>query len=115
MREHMYKSVEEFDFIVDSYVALMLHEGRPLSLPGLCLALGFSDKSTLYEYQERDDDWTHSVKRARQLVEAATVEAGYKGNAGMPVFILKNMGYSDRADVNISPVTVKIVGEDAGL
>ena len=64
---------EEFDLMVDLYVATCEEKKEPMTIPGLALFLGFADKSSLYHYQHRKP-FTDSVKRARTLIEEATVK-----------------------------------------
>ena len=59
--------------MVDFYVATCEVENEPLTIPGLTLFLGFADKSSLYQYQQREA-FTDSVKRARTLIEESTVK-----------------------------------------
>ena len=73
---------------------------------------GFVDKRSLYDYQGRDE-FTHSVKRARTLVEESTVKRSMGNNAAGAIFVLKNMGYSDRHSVQVDPIKIVISGVDA--
>lgn len=101
--------------MVDLYVADAEARNRPLTLPDLALFLGFCDKQSLYDYQE-NKEFTGSIKRARTLVEASMVRLSASGGAGGgPIFILKNMGYTDKQQVTVDPVTVIIQGKDALL
>ena len=105
---------EEFDMMVDLYVAACEEKKEPLTIPGLALFLGFSDKSSLYHYQKREA-FTDSVKRARTLIEESTVKRSMGSNAAGAIFMLKNMGYSDRQNVQVDPVQIVISGKDALL
>jgi len=109
-----FKTPEDFDLIVDLYVATCAEEKEPLTIPGLALFLGFADKSSLYHYQKRKA-FTGSVKRARTLIEESTVKRSMGSNAAGAIFMLKNMGYSDRQNVQVEPVQIVITGQDALL
>lgn len=110
-----FKTPEDFDMMVDLYVAECKEEKQVLTIPDLALYLGFCDRHSLYDYQAKEQ-FTSSVKRARTIVEAATARLSMSGGAGGgPIFILKNMGYTDRQQVTIDPVTVVISGKDALL
>ena len=57
--------------------------------------------------------FTHSVKRARTLVEESMVKRSMGNNAAGAIFVLKNMGYSDRHSVQVDPIKILISGVDA--
>ena len=109
-----FKTPEDFDLMVDLYVATCKEENEPLTIPGLTLFLGFADKSSLYHYQKRKT-FADSVKRARTLIEESTVKRSMGSNAAGAIFMLKNMGYTDRQNVKVDPVQVVITGKDALL
>ncbi len=68
------------------------------TITGLSLYLGFSARSTLYNYAKKKD-FDYIVKRAMLVVEQGYEEMFHKGsNAG--VFPLKNMGWSDKTEVS---------------
>jgi len=74
---------------------------KPYTVTGLALYLGFSDKSMLYEYQDRPE-FSHLIKRARMQVEM-----GYESNlhGSTPtgsIFALKNMGWKDKVETEHS-------------
>ena len=87
------------DDMVDGYIAECEVSEEPLTITGLALYLGFSDKCSLYDYQKKDE-FSHSIKRARTLVEN-----GYEkrlGEGAGSIFALKNFGWTDRQDLNLS-------------
>ncbi len=88
----------KLDKLVDAYISKCKSDDEPLTITGLALYLGFCDKSSLYDYQKKED-FTHSIKRARSLVEN-----GYEkrlGEGAGAIFALKNFGWTDRQDLNI--------------
>ena len=113
-RPAKFASPADFDQSVDLYVIACEEKDEPLTIPGLTLFLGFADKSSLYHYQKREA-FTDSVKRARTLIEEATVKRSMGSNAAGAIFMLKNMGYSDRQNVQVDPVQIVISGADALL
>lgn len=111
-RPRLISSPEEFDRLVDLYIAVCQDPEKPkaITLTGLVLALGFCSKDTLYEY-EKYPEFTDSVKRARLLVEQEYENRLIVGtNAAAPIFALKNFGWKDKtevvADVNLGFVDV---------
>ena len=91
-----------------------IEKKEPLTIPGLALFLGFVDKQSLYDYQNKDE-FSCSVKRARTLVEESMVKRSMANNAAGPIFVLKNMGYTDKQTVQVDPIKLVITGKDALL
>jgi len=72
---------------------------EPYLITGLALALGFNSRSQIYEYEARPE-FTSVIKSLRTRVEHS-YELGViteKGNPAGRIFIMKNMGYSDRCE-----------------
>lgn len=113
-RKPKFSTPEEFDEMVDQYVADCETQSAPMTLPGLALFLGFADKSSLYQYQKRPG-FEGSVRRARTLIEEYVVKRSLGRNAAGAIFLLKNMGYTDRQDPHSTAVQVVITGADARL
>lgn len=107
---------EVFDMLVDLYVLDCKENNRPLSIPGLCLALGFTGKTTFYQYGERDE-FKASVERAKSLIEQQYVENVTVGKADRGnIFLLKAVyKYEDRNVVEVAPMTINIDGKDSKL
>ena len=70
-----------------------------------------TDRNNLDDLHEKG--FTHSVKRARTLVEESMVKRSMGNNAAGAIFVLKNMGYSDRHSVQVDPIKIVISGVDA--
>lgn len=100
-RPRIFKSPEDFDNLVDSYVSMCkgAEPKEPITLTGLCLALGFCSKGTLFEYQNYPE-FSESVKRARLLVENEYEKRLGANNPTGSIFALKNMEWSDKLDLN---------------
>lgn len=100
-RPRIFSSPEEFDALVDNYVRMCKNAEpkEPITLTGLCLALGFCSKGTLFEYQNYPE-FSESVKRARLLVENAYEKRLGANNPTGSIFALKNMDWSDKVDLN---------------
>ena len=117
-RPRIINSPEEFDMLVDMYVAVCEEEKEPLTVTGLALYLGFNSKSTFYDYGTRDgfEEFSDSVKRARSIVENGYERSVAKGGGAGPIFLLKaSYGYKDVQQVEVAPITVTIEGMDAKL
>ena len=117
-RPRIIDSPEEFDGLVDMYVAECFAAEEPLTVTGLALYMGFCDKTTFYQYGKREgfENYYHSVKRARTIVEQGYERSAATGGGAGPIFLLKaSYGYRDVQSVEIAPITVNIEGKDSKL
>lgn len=92
---------EEFDAAVDAYVLKCNKLREPVTLSGLALALGYCERQALDEVAKRDG-FSLPVKRAKLLVEAAYERRLAGPNAAGPIFALKNFGWKDRQEHELS-------------
>lgn len=71
---------------------------EPPTLTGLALHLGFCDKKSLYDYQEKPD-FLHSIKRAISRVEKHhEIQIAYGDKCTGNIFALKNFGWKDKLE-----------------
>ena len=92
---------EEVQKLVDEYFDSLTGEVDkekfeiPPTITGLTLALGFSNKASLYDYSEKEE-FAHVIKTARTRIEHYSekqVALGEKCTGN--IFILKNMDWHD--------------------
>ena len=89
-----YKTKEQLEQAVNSY---FLSNDR-ITLSGLAIHLGI-DRQTLYNYK-KDDKFFDILKKARDKVEAYYEErAIYEDRPTGVIFALKNMGWSDKQEI----------------
>lgn len=100
-RPRLYQSPEDFDAKVDEYYHSCKATEEPITWTGLALYLGFSSRQSIDEYQEYEG-FSDSVKRAKLLVEWAYEKRVLGANAAGPIFVLKNMGWSDKQELSHS-------------
>lgn len=118
-RPRIYQNVEDLDKAIEDYFfpveydeiqenGVYVKKPRPErginkrpSLTGLTLALGFCDKSTVYDYQKRPE-FSHSIKRALAMVELFYEERLSEQNVAGSIFALKNFGWKDKTETEIS-------------
>ena len=91
---------EKFDALVDAYVSHCAEEHKPMTLTGLVLALGFSDKTSFYDY-ENYEGFSHSVKRARSFIELGYEMRLFEASCTGAIFALKNMGWKDKLEHDV--------------
>lgn len=119
-RPRIYDNVEELEKAIDEYFNIpevintpsicspteTMPTGRTVPNPkptvtGLALALGFADKTTLYEYRDRDE-FSYSIKRALTRIELYHEEGLCENNVTGRIFALKNMGWKDKIETEHS-------------
>lgn len=101
-RPRLIQTPEEFDARVDAYRDWCRENDEPILLTGMILALGLSSKESFYNY-EAYPGFLDSVKRARLLVEMEYEKRlNLAQSASGPIFALKNMGWTDRNETNLT-------------
>lgn len=86
-----------------------LAPGEPPTINGLALGLGFVDKWSLYEYQERPV-FTASIKKARTMIEKHH-ESRMSGTQQVTgsIFVLKNLaGWKEQSEQTVITKEYKI-------
>lgn len=79
-----------------------IRKPEPPTVTGLALHLGFADKSTLYDYKEKES-FSHSIKRAISRIEKhheIAIANGDKCTGN--IFALKNFGWVDRRETDLN-------------
>jgi hypothetical protein len=91
--------------IIDEYFTKCETEKQPVTLMGLCIALDIN-KDTFGEYMKGEGEHakiSDLIKRAHRRVEHAYEERGLKSNnPAFCIFVLKNMGWFDKTDIDIN-------------
>lgn len=112
-------SANEIDCVADEYFARCKAEEKPITITGLCLALDFTSRKVLMEYEDgRHDDvdpeFSNTIKRAKMKCENYAETQVFSGkNPAGAIFCLKNYGWSDKQEVEHSgEVGVKRVVSD---
>jgi hypothetical protein len=79
------------------------------SITGLSLSLGFADKTTLYEYRDRPE-FSYPIKTAITMIEQYHEEGLCENNVAGRIFALKNMGWKDQTQMDMTSGGEKING-----
>ncbi len=99
-RPRIVQTPEEFDALVEEYEALCQENECPVTFTGMAIHLGFASRRSFYDY-EKTEGFSHSVKRARLLVEAEYESRLHGPNVAGAIFALKNHGWSDKPQHNV--------------
>jgi len=120
-RPPKFKTPEEMQTLIDGYFSACDETKRPYTVPGLALAMGFSSRSSLFDYATRNaghEEFAATLKRAKLRIEAQRVEAlvSCRGNAAGMIFDLKNnFGWRDQQNVELTGADGGPVQIAAGL
>lgn len=102
-RPRIIESPAEMERLVEEYVTTCHEEEEPLTLTGMILHLGLSSRQSLDQYGERPE-FTESVKKAKLVIENQYERKLDRDKPAGAIFALKNMGWSDRREVEIRGV-----------
>jgi len=137
-RPPLFETPEELENIIEEYFASCIPEfekdaegnvlttskgypivkHNPYTLTGLALAIGFVSRQSIYDYEERNDQFSYIIKKARlrceNWVEKALLSGTIAPAAG--IFPLKNYGWKDVQEHQMTgkdgnDLTVKIQDE----
>lgn len=78
-----------------------IRDGEKPTVTGLCLALDFESKDTLYAYRDKEG-FSYSIKKALLIVENGYEKALRENQPTGSIFALKNMGWKDKQEVEQS-------------
>lgn len=90
-----FNSVKELQELIDKYFDEVPRD--EWTITGLALALD-TNRHTLNDYEKRDE-FSHSIKRAKAMVENSyEIDLKKNGRVGT-IFALKNFGWTDKQEV----------------
>ena len=106
-RPALFETAEEMEAKIDEYFeSTGWHHNEALNAPefihptvtGLALALGFCDRQSLYDYQDKPE-FSCLIKKARTKVEHNYENSLHSKTVTGAIFALKNMGWKDKSEV----------------
>ena len=110
-RPRKIKSVRQFEERAEAYFLECEAMEKPALLTGLILALGLCSREGLDEYGRRPE-FTDSVKRAKLRIEMEYEKALQGHSPTGAIFALKNLGWRDKQDVELSGgVNIKTIAD----
>ena len=108
----MFNSLEDLEASIESYFdnpptrIVVTNSGNSIeikcpTITGLALHLGFMDRQSIYDYQEKEE-YTCAIKKARLRIES-NYETNLSGGAPTgSIFALKNFGWKDKIEQELS-------------
>ena len=118
-RPPIYKTPDEMIPKIEEWAERVRSKEERPTVTGLCIALGFDSKDTLYNYRDKPG-FSYPIKRALLFVEN-----GYEGGLWTtsptgPIFALKNMGWKDKhetehsGEINLPTIKVEVISPNEG-
>ena len=83
------------------YILQCQEKKRPLTIAGMCYELGFETRQSFYAYEEKPE-FSYTVKRIRLFIESQYEENLSGTTPTGSIFALKNMGWKDKTEQEIS-------------
>ena len=105
-----YQTVEELQNGINKYFEECQQSDRPLTITGLCLALG-TTRELLVNYSNKEE-FSNTIKIAKEKIANYVEEQCLlvKNPAGA-IFLLKNHGFTDKQEIDHT-VTQKVITVD---
>jgi hypothetical protein len=82
-------------------------KGTHATISGLSFHLGFASRQSFYDYEDRQE-FSYTIKRLRTFIESCYENNLYSGAPAGAIFALKNMGWKDRVDTDLTTGGEKI-------
>lgn len=84
------------------------------TITGLCYYIGFESRQSFYDYESKPE-FSYTVKRARLFIEREYEEQLSVGNTIGAIFALKNMGWKDKTEMEITPTSAIRIIRDTNV
>lgn len=98
-RPRHYETPEAFEQKANEYFEQCKEESKRPLVTGLALFMGFSSRAELHGYMNYDG-FSNVVKKALTMVEMSYEQNLYSATPSGSIFALKNMGWSDKQEVD---------------
>lgn len=98
-RPMKYDTIEELQDAIDSYFDYIELKERKPTISGLAYELGFTSRQSIYDYANREDEFSYIIKRAVLYMESIIEEMLYSPNTTGSIFWLKNRGWRDKQEI----------------
>jgi hypothetical protein len=98
-RPPIFKTPEEMEKAVDEYISITPVKDRTMT--GLCMWLGFVSRQSLHDYKKREG-FSYPALKALMAIENSYEVTLRSANAPGSIFALKNMGWKDKTETELS-------------
>jgi len=109
-RPPKFKNVEELEECIDKYKEYLDENGKPPTMAGLAYHTGL-DRQTLYNYKKKDE-FFDTIKDFVDFVKMTYEEEAIINSSSGIIFLMKNYGYTDKIEQEITEHKITIVEPD---
>lgn len=106
-RPALFESPEELETQIQNYISECQDVHNNATITGLAYYLGFESRQSFYDY-EKHEEFSYIIKRARLYVESNYERLLTGGKPVGAIFALKNMGWTDKRETDITTGGEKI-------
>ena len=95
-----YTNPKDLENTIQTYFEQMRAEKRPLTITGLCIAVGFKSRQTLLDYEEKEQ-YGHLIREAKMRCQNYAEELLFQNRNvyGVIFNLTNNYGWRNRMDV----------------
>jgi len=105
-RPRRFNTVEEMQVLIDRYFQECKENNEPLTITGLALALGFTSRQAVMNYEGFLDDngkmFLDTIKTAKLRIENAYEKRNIENGRGGDIFALKQFDWTDKQEIKHS-------------
>lgn len=109
------RSVRGMEQVVRQYMQDCESQEKYPTVTGLALALGFSGREALEQFESmaKESPVGELLARSRSLIEEANVQAVYRRDTstGAKFILQSSFGYGEKVEREPGPITVRVEGE----
>ena len=100
-RPALFTRASDLQIEAEKFFAECEEKNKRPTITGLAYSLGFESRQSFYDYEERGE-FSYLIKRLRLYVESGYEEALSQNNCTGAIFALKNMGWRDKTETELS-------------
>lgn len=102
-RKPIYETPEDLLAKIQEYFTKSYKRGKfTPTISGMTFYLGFESRSSLDDYSKRDEAFSYIIHHAKRFIESCYENQLYTNASAGAVFALKNMGWKDRTETDIT-------------
>lgn len=102
-----FNSVDELEQKIKDYYQDCIDRSKPLTIAGLACYLDV-DRHTIYNYENKSDEFFHTIKKAREYILADLEERLMTESKIGQIFIAKQYGYRDKTEVEATNTNLNL-------
>lgn len=107
-RPPKFRSAKAIQQEIDKYFDFLIEHDETPTITGLCLFLGFASRQSFFDYAKRDG-FSYTIQNARMKIEHHYERLLTTQSVTGAIFGLKNMGWSDKTEIEQTTIDKKQV------